>query len=464
MRSPIGAVLAAGLLALPCAAESYDLTPRIALSSLFSDNVARSATNKRSDDVLVGQAGFEFRSLTPTLDADLTASDQYYYFVDHTLPSQQLPNVIGDGTWHIIPEYFAWTLEDEYGQVATEPFEALSPGDRENTNYATTGPSFVIPVGARTRLNVEGRYSDVYYSVSDIGNTRIDGSAALEYLFSPLHRVSINYDREQVNFKHSDLYQNYVEQSVFGRFDENVRLMSVRVDAGATEVSTGTAHDWEPLAAATVYREVGAYTTVGLEVQRQVSDAADSFRNGELNAVFSGSDINVIRTAATFVGQTYSAFVTMERPRGSLRLYLYRDDETYQSLSIFDRKITGADFLGSLNLTSRDLLTAELQYEHDDNENGADVAAYTGLSLELAHLITPSLRIAASVERYMRRSAFEGPFDEDRIGLTLRYQPAPRLLVRQFAPYHSRGMALPSPGGQGGAAPFDAPSRESFPH
>ena len=442
------AALLGGFSLLPLAARAYDITPNVTFSGIYSDNVGRTATNRQDDWALIAGAGLMIQTVTPTIDADITAGDQYMYFVNHTFASQQLPNVLADVSWHAVPKFFDWNFEDQYGQVATDAFESLSPSDRENTNYLTTGPKLTLPMGKKLLLELEARFSDVYYSVSNIDNMRYEEDGALQYSISPLHILSLNYEHEATDFKRSDLYQDYSEQNVFARFDDNVRVMTMRLDLGATALSSGGVEKWRPLADLALYRLIGVYTTVGLEYAHRISDAADNFRAVSQNPVFNGTDVNVQQLADPFVTETYSAFVYIERPRGYLRAYGFVTHENYEVTTTNDRTVEGADVEGTLSITSRDRLKGQFRYERDRIPSNNDTGDYTGLQLEWSHAIGPALNLALGAERYSRRSHFEGDFDEDRVTLSIRYEPAPRTFTPRFAPYRSRGIRLPSGSGQ----------------
>ena len=68
-----------------------------------------------------------------------------------------------DGTvyYRFIPERFAWSIEDNFAQIAVNGLAVDTPDNRQNLNYFTTGPDIILPLGARTALEVSGRYSDV---------------------------------------------------------------------------------------------------------------------------------------------------------------------------------------------------------------------------------------------------------------------------------------------------------------
>jgi hypothetical protein len=445
--------------------SAYDLTPTASMSALFTDNAARTATDRMDDVVIDTTPGVLLRAYSPDAFADIKASDTFRYYADHTFPSTQLPYMVATAGWMMVPGTLTWDVEDELGQIATSPMLALDPGDRQNINLLTIGPRFILALAPKTDLNIEAHASDSYYSRSNIDNWLLKGAAGLQYTFSPLHKVSLNYDQERTYFKYSDLYQGFTEQNAYLRLDSALRLVSWRVDLGESGFQSASARAWRPLLGVTLYSLIGHYTTVGADFRRDVSNAGESFRAAELNPVFSAGDTNVLSVAAPFVETTYSAFVSSERPRSSARLYVYYTTDNYEQLSAFNRVVFGSNLSASVNLTPRNRITGDFFYERDTDADGSDRLKGFGGAVQISRAITRSLRVALGVARYQERSGLdESSYFENRVALYIYYEPPLRSYQLQ-TPYGSRGMQLPSalsggrsiPGAPPPATPVNSP-------
>ena len=90
--------------------------------------------------------------------------------------------------------------QTRYGQTTKNQFAPSTPDNRENVNYLSTGPDFTLSLGSRNKLLLNGRFADVSYEDSELGNQRVRGALALRRDLSDATNVSINVTTEQVSF------------------------------------------------------------------------------------------------------------------------------------------------------------------------------------------------------------------------------------------------------------------------
>jgi hypothetical protein len=436
--------------------RAYDLTPNASLSAIFTDNTMRSSSSEQSAAVMDAAAGFLFFDNTSALVADISATYLYRYYVDDVLPPVQLPNAVGTVTWNMIPQYVSWMFEDEFGQVAPSPFFALSPAGLQDVNYATTGPSVTIPIGRAENIRVGGTYSSVNYQDSDTDFTGASGYVGLAHSFSKSLEASLNYVRQQVSFEHDDLYPNYVEQSAFVRLSSNVHVMSLVLDAGEASIESAQGPRYtRPVVDLTAYRQVGAITTVGVDVGERFSDSAGAFRFDELSGTLGSSSANVLVDATPYVGQNAGAFISIDGPRQSFRLTLSHDTRNPLGPIQNYQRIEYAELSDEYRINARDSITASLRYEQDFSRvsTGEQSVDFSSAGIKFVHPLSRNTQVTVSVDRYEARGTYA--FNEDRVGVYLSYAPQPKRPRALITPYRGRGLPLPPStveGSIGGAA------------
>jgi hypothetical protein len=157
--------VAACVLAWSAAADA-DVDLGVELTAGYTNNLLRQSDG---DDDVPASFGFtgNWVETTRHFSADVEGRvDGIKYFND-TWDDEVLGQIDGSLTWWAVPERFAWVVENVYGQVATNPFESISPANRENTNFFSTGPDWYMPFAERMRAYFGGRYGSVQYGTSD---------------------------------------------------------------------------------------------------------------------------------------------------------------------------------------------------------------------------------------------------------------------------------------------------------
>ena len=127
----------------------------------YSDNITESSNDKRGDEMLgigVQLAGLE---QSARFQGGVLADLEHVNYLQGTFSPQLIGNFAGYGSYALIPDYIHWMAQDSFGQGLIDPFASQSPGNLENINTLTTGPTFSIPLSALTMLNVSARYSQI---------------------------------------------------------------------------------------------------------------------------------------------------------------------------------------------------------------------------------------------------------------------------------------------------------------
>ena len=429
------------LMTSPAMADEWART--LGLTGAFSDNVARAASDERSDVAYLGDIGLQYSHEVARLSADLNANYRYQGYADHTFASKGFPSAAVVTELRVVPERFSWQLEDEYGQIAPTPFGALNPEQRQNQNYLTTGPTVSLPLGRKNELNLTGAYSETDYSVADIDNNQVSGTAQLLRSWGTGRDGSINYSHTQTRFDRNDLYREYAIEKAFVRLRSTVRRTSLVLDAGASSNDLGGDKTVVPLLSVTAYRQVGAYTRIGVDHHQGFSDSSEAFRYSQLGST-AAADQDVLAQAGPFREKQTSAFVSVTNPKVSAQLTVHYDTENYEADRNQDRDSRGALAEGHYQISVRTALSAFASFDRFDsnaNPDQDDVLVGVGAQYRLGTFSWLNLQLL----RYQRDTAAPtDDFVENRIALTWSYRRASTPRFQSYNPFRARGV--PEPG------------------
>ena len=245
-----------------------------------TDNVRLTQTARRADVISTVGFDLDWREERRLLETDVQADLSYLDYARGSFSPGVVGNFIGLGRFNIVPEKFSWMVSDNFGQEQINPLTPVTPQNRENVNYLSTGPDVTLPLGSAAALLLDGRYSKVSYQTSDLGSNRYSGSLGVLRQLSSSSSISINVEDQLNRFDNSNLNPDYDEQQAFihynkkgvrTRFDAQIGYARLKLRDGGT--TTG-----EPMVRAEVTRQLSPRTSVVLTGGHEYSDASDDFR------------------------------------------------------------------------------------------------------------------------------------------------------------------------------------------
>lgn len=407
-------------------AQADEFLPRAGLSIIYSDNINRQQASYGSDTVVTASAGFRYLHDSERWHMDLGALGSYTEFLENTFDSRALGsgNLLAGFT--LVPRYLTWELQDNYGQIATDSFGAIEPADRQNVNYLTTGPNLTIPVG-RSRIDLQGRYSDVAYEdVDTLNNNRTSVQASLVHPWTDIRTLSVNLFQQTTRFDRDDLFRDYDLRSAFLSLRSTPRRSVYQFELGATEVDDGLNKSRGTLVGLTYGHQISATSALQVYGRRGFADSADTFRfeaGGSTDPIL--IDQNVTPRADPFRETRVDLSWVSTRARGSYSVMPYWIDEDYVNNDAFDRTRGGirADasyaFGGTWRLdayvSGEDYSYADSTFDHRDVQIGFGVTRF----------LSTALVAVARAERF-DRSGDVDDYTENRLMLLIQYAPPSR--------------------------------------
>jgi hypothetical protein len=390
----------------------------------YSDNINR-LESPDDEDAKIGTVGLNlnWQKQTRRVNASALADLSYYEYFDSDYDGEI--NGIADATLllAIVPDRFTWTFQDSFGQAQSDPFAAVTPDNRENVNYFTTGPEFTLGLGSANAMRLYGLYSKTSYEESPLDADRNSVGISVGRHPSPSSEIALNAVRESTDFAEV-ASPDYDRESAFLSYDTRGGRTTVTGRLGYSRLKPdGGTSDGGLLATLSLARRVSASSTITIEGGRQFTDAGESLRSGlSGGGTVGGGDITA--SADPFENTHGTLRWDFSRNRTDLRLGGSWNQDRYEQQTAFDRTRYAyeASITRRMSPVLNFTLLAVLNTEKFDN---ADVDSdELNLALRVQRQLGRRLGLAITAERSQRDTTEEvGNYDENRVFISFTYTP-----------------------------------------
>jgi hypothetical protein len=390
-----------------------------------TDNIYEVASPKTSEIMPTLGLDFGLHREGTTLNADVTGFFTHYNYLRNSYSNDVFGRLDGIVKLALVPERLTWVLQESFGQAALNLFEPLNPGNRENVNFVSTGPDLSLDFGLTGFMHLGARYASVQYQTSPFDSKRPRETFAVGRQLSDNSALSLNADAEQVRFDNTVLNTNFDRREAYLRYQARGARTLLAVNLGATEASASSGWYSSPLAQLDLTRRLTPYMTLVLSVGRELTDAADGFRDLQAGAAGGFVTAPVAGTSDSYVARYVSAGWRLELNRTTVAASDRYGDDTYLTDSIFDAKrndfelnigrrltpVLGVQLLGSV-LTNK---YYRQNFESNDHLAGAALVMLPARKVEVRLRYDHLWRTASGVG--------STTFDENRIFLLVTYRP-----------------------------------------
>jgi hypothetical protein len=404
-------------------ADSADFSYLASLGANQTDNIRRTPTAQESETI--GTAGLQFSlgQLTPRLQADVVGNLAYNEYLDNTYDSEVLGNFRADASFALIPQRLEWVFADNFGQVLTDPFAPVTPDNRENINYLSTGPDLTLGLGEATRLQVGGRYALTTYETSPLDSDNITAQLGLIRMLSSSSQVSINARNQSVSY---DKVANadYDQTDAYLRYQVAGARTRLALDAGYSRLDSDSASDTEggALIRLDISRRVSAASIVTLNAGREFMSSGGTFAATQGASIIDLGTTPGRQTVQPFISDHASVGWIFNRFRTGLSLLGTWTDESYRDTPALDQTL--ATFNGTVQRqlaqnTSLALNTSYTQASFD--QPGGDYDEWSA-GLSFAWRLSRNLSISAGYTHWDRSSDLPlSNYTENRFSLLFGY-------------------------------------------
>jgi len=410
-------------------AGAVDLGVELEAGIGYTDNITR-ASDTLVEPVLddtVYQAG-----LTVTLEhetaraqVDLRGSLFYHDYQDAPYDSETLPALDMSALFRVTDQSLSWFLNGNVGQQTIDPFQPVTPDNREDFAYFTTGPSLFVPLGPRFSLRADLSYSEIKYEEQPLDNSRTGAQLSFARQINPTRALSLNLRAERTDFDLDALLAPIDRYDAFFQFSTEGSRNEITVDLGWSISERSSVRSEEPLVNVEWLRQLSPATSLDISVGSRVSDAAESFRGNQRDSINIGDVQNQQGVTDPFREDYAGLAVTYAATRTTLTLGSRWVDENYvNSQSVRDRNLLllSAHFSRQLGPSWDFGLHASSSTNDYEALGREDEDFNIGTSLTWSGSRT--IEIELSLDRVDRESTEAADeFTENRAYLAFRYIP-----------------------------------------
>jgi hypothetical protein len=389
------------LAALPCPAESLRVDYVLGASLLHSDNINLSETAPDSDSVLSPEVSFEATQSGSSTAFKARGRLQYLDYRDNTFDDEARGEFAGQFNWMLLPQRLTLVVEDYLGRQPVDITAGYNPGNQQQINVFTAGPSLFAHFGKATRGQLDVRYSDTYAEVArEFNGSRYMAAGRLFRDLGTSRWLSANVEASRIRFD-LDPSSDYDRYDAYVGYRHESRRIDMDVAVGYTRLEQeGAAGDESsPLARAQLDWQVAPRSMLSARASYQFADTAS-----DLVAESSRLDTLVIEDVAAPTGLVGPAVYrqrryevgyqfTGERWNFQVRPYLERTD--YNDAALVGWETRGGYVDAEYQLRPRLNLTLSAVREDrefaDGSRNDRDTLARIGLTYEFSRHLSGSI-------------------------------------------------------------------------
>jgi hypothetical protein len=361
----------------------------------YTDNINQSI-NKVSEEI--AEEGVQFSGLEQSsrLQAEVVGDLEHLNFLQGTNSPEVIGNLSGFAGLTLIPEYLKWTLQDYFGQGVTDPFAPPSPGNREDINSVSTGPTLTLPLNTHEFLTLNGGYTLVTYQTSPLSSNQFNGGFSFTELLSQLSRVSFNVDDRRYDFQNDTLNPDYDQRDVYVRYQATGARTRLIADLGYDQIRGDQSYNAGGfLGRLTVIRTLAAQSTLTVTAGREFSSSSSFVSQSQTVSGIGLQTTPGQQTSTPFTNQYVTGTWTFTRPRTTFSVLLAHYQQTYEGDEALDQTLTS----GGVHVTrilfpawsaglsadySKQTLAAETGGNYRQVDGGVDVKWQLGRKFSLA--------------------------------------------------------------------------------
>ena len=394
-----------------------------------TDNITRATDTPLNpaveDTVYTAGIAVTLEHASGRADVDLRGSLFWHDYKDGPYESETLPALDATAIFRITDQVFSWFVRANIGQQSVDPFQPVTPGNREDFTYLTTGPSFTIPMGTRTALRADAWYSDVGYEIQPQDNSRQGAQVGVARAINPSRSISLNVRTERTDFDNSELFAPIERYDAFLQFETEGSRNELSVEAGFSTAERAGRETEEPLFTLDWRRQVTPATSFVMALGTRISDAAESFRGTQGDSIDVGDVQNQQDVTdpfrEDFAGLTLD--YTAARTTASLG-YRLSDEEYGETVADRNRQVqrSSARVSRSIGRSLDVAVFAELYGQDYESLDREDDDMRAGITLTWHQLRT--LEFELRFERFERDSSEPSvEYTENRAYFGIRYVP-----------------------------------------
>ncbi len=223
---------------LPATARAVRVDYSLDFGIERNDNLLLTPDDEIALTILRPGLGFSITEQTSTWQAEFTGRGEYLDYRDDRFEDTLEGVLNGRINWVLVPERLALTLEDD---LALQPVNTLvpdTPGNRQQVNVLSFGPTLFFDIGQTLRGAAELRYINSDAEITDEFNSdRVNLALRAIKELGPTSRVSGNVQAQRVDFDIEAAARDYTRTDLYGRYERTLTSLDLAFDAGVSRIA-----------------------------------------------------------------------------------------------------------------------------------------------------------------------------------------------------------------------------------
>jgi len=390
----------------------------------YSDNIQRTPNDEKGETYASVGLNLAYNEDSRLLFSDTAIDVAYLDYLQHTYSSEVVGNANINLDARIVPGKFEWLLQDNFGQIRSDPFAPSTPDNRENINYFTTGPQFNAHLSNTMRAQLTGEYSKITYQRSDNADNDLYGAKfALIRDLSSATNVSLDLSSERTRYKDAVVAgADYDTRKAYIDFALKGARTKAAIDLGYTQVERGGEKSGGALVRVQVQRQLTPSSVLALAGGREVTSSGDVFRSVQ-NAQPVNLDTQLVAQSIDPIVRKYAQIGwDFFRARTGLGFNAGWSDESHQTQTTLNRRSATASAYVSRAIAPSLKARLSVSYTKENyymvSADSKELSEALGLVWQAGRLLSTSLQI----QHYSRASDVAGTdYKENRAWLQLIY-------------------------------------------
>ena len=232
---------------------------------------------------------FRSKQQSRLLNAEAKGSFSYLDFLQGTYGHELIGRLDGVARFALIPEKISWVLQEDFGQAQVDPFTPVTPTNRENINYVSTGPDLDLRLGFTRIRGCDGPLCA--HAIPDESVRQQSASRAALPWAAPFRQAPRSRSRAAPSAFFSTIRWRIpisTAAASTGVTRSQGARTELRVNLGATKVDQGNESTTGPLAKLQLSRKLSATAKLTFTAGRDLIDAAAAFsalQGGAIGAI-----------------------------------------------------------------------------------------------------------------------------------------------------------------------------------
>ncbi len=365
-------VIATSLVCVPGTAWAARVDYNLDLGMEWNDNVTLAPSDPIDQRYLRSGIGFLVTENNSSVQAHADGRVEYRDYEDDVFSDTVDGTLSGSLNWIAIPQRLYFLVEDN---LSIQPVDALvpdAPGNRQQVNVFSAGPTMMFNWSPTLQGQAELRYVNSDAEVTDEFNSqRLALALRTIKEFTPTSRASLNVQGQRVDFEDDIVARDYNRYDVFGRYSRTLAQFELGTDLGYSRIEyrQGSQTRSEPLFRFDATWSPNERHSLTVLASSQFSDTAiDALSSIEADATLPENVLtgDAVVNASPYEIRNLELEYTFTNTRLNFMVAPYVQKRNYVDSDEFDQKNRGARF--DLHWLVRQSLTLGTYATHEKLE------------------------------------------------------------------------------------------------